>query len=395
MTVMNELPAREIGRRLRLARENSNKLRDEVAKVLEVSCATLALIEQGERQIRFDEIKKLVGLYGVSVNALMRPEAVHINLIPRFRRLKESQSTSVIDAAKLLNIYVRAEVELENILGIKRQPRYPDERRINDGNVKRLAKDHASDLRMWLDIGLEPVSDIFSLLSSKMGIRLYQRNLHSSISGLFVYDEAVGACILLNAKHQYTRRVYSAAHELGHFIGTRHAPETFEKGEMFSSREERYADYFAQSFLAPEESFSSKFREITTGSVKVTRKDVILLADRFGVSREFCVRRLEELNLIGQGTWEWSQATGGITARHEKDAYGKKHRKNDRAKEDAEQPISPRIGLMATRAWEQGLRTEGQLVELLGLHRLTLRTIFNENQSEEGTPDDILKFTVR
>ena len=111
MTVMNELPAREISRRLRLARENSNKLRDEVAKVLEVSCATLALIEQGERQIRFDEIKKLVGLYGVSVNALMRPEAVHINLIPRFRRLKESQSTSVIDAAKLLNIYVRAEVE--------------------------------------------------------------------------------------------------------------------------------------------------------------------------------------------------------------------------------------------------------------------------------------------
>ena len=120
-----------------------------------------------------------------------------------------------------------------------------------------------------------------------------------------------------------------------------------------------------------------------------------MLADRFGVSREFCVRRLEELNLIGQGTWEWSQATGGITARHEKDAYGKKHRKNDRAKEDAEQPITPRIGLMATSAWEQGLRTEGQLVELLGFHRLTLRTIFNENQSEEGTPDGILKFTVR
>ena len=50
---------------------------------------------------------------------------------------------------------------------------------------------------------------------------------------------------------------------------------------------------------------------------------------------------------------------------------------------------------MATRAWEQDLLTEGQLSELSGLYQIPMRTIFYENQSEEGKSDDILKFPIR
>ena len=62
---------------------------------------------------------------------------------------------------------------------------------------------------------------------------------------------------------------------------------------------------------------------------------------------------------------------------------------------EAAQTVSYRIGIFATRAWEQDLLAAGQLSELLGFHRIPLRTIFYENQSEEGKSDDILKFPVR
>ena len=81
--------------------------------------------------------------------------------------------------------------------------------------------------------------------------------------------------------------------------------------------------------------------------------------------------------------------------KHEKKVLGKIPSEKDCAKLEAAQPISNRIGILATRAWVHDLLTEGQLSERLGLHRIPLRTIFYENQSEEGKSDDILKFPVR
>lgn len=65
--------------------------------------------------------------------------------------------------------------------------------------MKALAKQHAKEVRDWLDVGSGPIQDIFSLIESKIGIRLFQKKLDTSISGLFVFDETIGACILLIA----------------------------------------------------------------------------------------------------------------------------------------------------------------------------------------------------
>ena len=391
MTDPNELPAHEIGRRLRVARESANKRQEEAAVAVGLSRPTIVSIENGERYVGINELQTLTKFYGISVSAILRREAVHVNLIPRFRRLNESQSEAVTKAAQCLNDLVRAEVELENLLGIKRAKNYPPEQVINVENVKALAEQHAKELRDRLDIGSGPIADIFSLIEFKIGIRLFQTKLDSSISGLFVYDESVGACILLNVTHPIRRRVYSAAHELGHFIGTRHSPETLEKGERFASREEKYADSFARSFLAPTESFTEAFQKITQGSVTFTRKHVILLAHQFCISREFCIRRLEELGLVRKGTLDWFKKNGKITNQHVIEVLGEEYNKVDHAKAQAKKMVSHRIGLMATRAWEQNLVTEGVLSDLLGMHRVAVREVLNEHQLEEEAMDDILK----
>ena len=182
--------------------------------------------------------------YGISVNALLRREAVHTDLIPRFRKLFETDDDHTAEAVRLMNDLVKTEVELENLLGIERPRNYPPERGIVTGDVTALAEQHAQDLRNWLGPGLGPDSrHFFSLIELDLSIRLYQRRLssRSKVAGLFAYDDAIGACILLNANHPLERRIQSAVHELGHFVGTRHVPEVLEENGQFLSRDERYA----------------------------------------------------------------------------------------------------------------------------------------------------------
>ena len=307
MPDLNEISGHEIGRRLRLARDIAGIRQQSAAHAIGVSRPTLVSIEKGARRVRIQELRRLAHLYGTSVNALLRRESVHTDLVPRFRKLWQAADDHTAEAVRLLNRLVKAEVELENVLGISRRIAYPPERGINTGDVTENAEIHACELRRWLGIGDGPIMDVFSMIELDLGIRLYQRRLssQSKVAGLFAYDAAVGACILLNANHPLRRRIQSAVHELGHFIGTRQAPEVLEDSERFLSREERYANAFGRAFLTPRQGFEESFRQLTAGAEKLTRRHVILLAHRHNISREACVRRLEELELINKGAWAW------------------------------------------------------------------------------------------
>lgn len=393
MADLNELSAQEIGRRLRIARENADIRQDDAAQVIGMSRPTLVSIEKGVRRVRIQEIQMLARHYGVSVNALLRREAVHTDLMPRFRKLRETEDTHTTEAILLFNDLIKADVEMENILGIQRRRNYPAARGINDGDVVALAEKHAKELRDWLGLGPGPIADIFSVIELGLGIRLYQRRLssNSKVAGLFTYDESIGACILLNANHPLPRRIQSAAHELGHFYGTRQTPEVLEDDEKFLSRDERYANTFGRAFLTPAESFSESFRQLKEITGKTTRRLVILLAQQYNISRQACGLRLEELGLVKRGTWAWFENNGGITDDHVREVLGEMTDRRDPAKSDADRPISHRLSLMAHAAWKRGLMSEGQLAELLNVSRVELRGIVDQIELEERETDELLK----
>lgn len=393
MADLNDMTSQEIGRRLRLARESAKIRQDEAAKVIGMSRPTLVSIEKGDRRIRIEELQALTNHYGVSVNAVLRREAVHTDLVPRFRRLRETEDSHTAEAVKLLNDLVKAEVELENILGIERRTNYPPERGINTGDIIELAEQHAQELRDWLGLGSGPISDIFTLMELDLGIRLYQRRLssRSKVAGLYTFDPSLGACILLNANHPVERRIQSAAHELGHFFGTRQAPEVLEENEKFQSREEKYAHGFGRAFLTPRKSFEEAFRQLIAGSDNLTRRHVIILAHQHHISREACVRRLEELGLVKKGIWAWFEANGKITDAQARDVLGDITRQTDAGKDDADRLVSHRLGLMAYAAWKRDLMSEGQLAELLRIGRLNLRALLDQINLEESETDDLFK----
>lgn len=394
MADLNEISAQEIGRRLRLARENADIRQDSAAQVIGMSRPTLVSIEQGIRRVRVQELQRLARYYGTSVNALLRREAVHTDLVPRFRKLRATEHHHTAEAVRLLSDLVRAEVELESVLGIGSRATYPPERAINTGDVIALAEEHAQDLRNWLGLGPGPLADVFTLIESRLRIRLYQRPLssRSRVAGLFAYDPEIGACILLNANHPLERRVHSAVHELGHFVGTREVPEVLDENEQFLSRSERYASAFGRAFLTPRSSFEEGFRHVTAGAAKLSRRHVILLAHHYNISREACVRRLEELGVVNKGAWDYFVSHGGISNAQAHEVLGVAAERRDPAKDEASRPISLRLSQMAHAAWKLDLMSEGQLAELLRLQRIELRVVIDEIELEDNETDDLLKF---
>jgi Zn-dependent peptidase ImmA (M78 family)/DNA-binding XRE family transcriptional regulator len=385
MNLLEQIIPAEAGERLRMARERAKITQAAAASAIGVARTTIVAIEQGERRARMNELQQLAKLYDTSVNALLRRESVHVDLSPRFRKVVGSDDAAAA-AADLMAELAKAEVELEDLLGIKRVRNYPPERPLLPGDVRTQAEQDAAELRQRLGLGIGPVSDIVTLLEMELGVRVYIRRFDGRISGVFAYDEALGPCMLLNANHPRERRTHSAGHETGHFISTRREPEILHFGAVENSREERYANAFARAFLTPARAVLQKFQEMTAGSDRLTRRHVIVLAHFFGVSREAMVRRLEELGSVKPGTWDWFQANGGITDEQSRQVLGDLSAP-DAQKAEADRPTTLRLNLLASEAYRQGLLSEGQLARLLHLDRVELREILGSRELEGGEAD--------
>lgn len=386
MSLILELfPAEDMGERLRLAREDARITQAAAAVAAGIARTTLVAIEKGQRRVRLDELRALTGIYRITINELLRQEPIQINLLPQFRKVAESEDASVDQAVTLLNDLVRAEVELEQLLGISRSAVYPPETPILPGNVRQQAEQDALDLRQWLGLGLNPITDIVSLLELQLGARVYVRRLPPSISGLFAFDEAVGPCILLNANHPRDRRANTAGHETGHFMSTRKSADVLDDATSETAREERYANAFGRAFLMPARAVKQKFQDVTAGASSLSRRHIIVLANYFGVSREALVRRLEELGLIKRDSWDWFVENGGITNEQVIQVLGALPK--DEHKDDADRPISLRMSMMADEVWRRGLLSEGQLARMLRLDRLELRALL-DGLGDEGSEAD-------
>jgi Zn-dependent peptidase ImmA (M78 family)/DNA-binding XRE family transcriptional regulator len=358
MTSFEPIVPADAGERLRIARESAKITQASAAKAIGVARTTIIAIEQGERRARMNELRQLAKLYGTSVNALLRQEAVHVDLAPRFRKVVGSDDQAA-EAAALLAELAKAEAELENLLGVRRVRNYPPERPLLPGDVRAQAEQDAMELRQRLGLGMGPVSDIVTLLEMELGVRVYVRRFDGRISGVFAYDDALGPCMLLNANHPRERRTQSAGHETGHFLSTRR-----------------------------ERAVMQRFQEVTAGSERLTRRHVIVLAHFFCVSREAIVRRLEELGSVKAGTWDWFEANGGITDEQARQVLGDLSAP-DAYKADADRPTSLRLNLLASEAYRQGLLSEGQLARLLHLDRVELREILGSQELEGSEADGV------
>lgn len=215
-------------------------------------------------------------------------------------------------------------------------------------------------------MGLGPIPDLIGLLEHELGLRIFVWPLPSQISGLYAYDPAIDACILINAKHDWKRRIQTAIHETGHFVSDRSHADILEGDELSPSTEERFAKRFGSALLMPASAVRARFVEVTGSENKFDVSALILLAHQIGVATEAMCRRLEELGLLPQGTWD-SIRDRGFARDLERDVVGE-------MSVHPKPPLIPtRLAYLAALALDRELLSEGQLCDLLAVDRSELR----------------------
>lgn len=358
-----------LGARLRSVRETAGLTQSQAASELGVARTTIVAIEKGTRRVKPDELVKLGRLYGESVGRLLRPDALVPDMTLQFRR-SDAEPTSdepSIEVTRRLQQLAAHYVEVEKRLGVPLIAHYPAEYQIRRGQLPQQAEDLAQQTRYLLGAGpRSPLFELERLLETEIGFRIFTRALPSKIAGAFAFHEALGPCVILNALHPAPRRLWTLAHELGHFMTSRHNVNVLRLDEGDS---ERFADLFAGALLLPAAELRRQWAVHQAAEGRFSTRHLIYLAAQFGVSVEAATRRLEALELVASGTYEMLRGRG-LNEQLVKQVLG-----------EAEElrPRSPsRFGLLVADAYDRGLYSEGQVAQMLGVDRLKARELLDE-----------------
>jgi len=166
---------------------------------------------------------------------------------------------------------LRDYLELEEIMEAPLVRKYSPVYAVAGLPLAQAAESVALEERNRLGLGDGPVPILRYLLEQDVGVRLFYLSLPSGFSELYVYDEALGACMAINSQHPEERRRWSAAHGYLHLLVHRYKAEVaVEYGYRRQPESERLADAFARYFLMPTGGLTRRFNDILRTQGKAT-----------------------------------------------------------------------------------------------------------------------------
>jgi Zn-dependent peptidase ImmA (M78 family)/DNA-binding XRE family transcriptional regulator len=377
--ILEQLDSRVIGGRLQDARRASGLTQQAVADEMGMSRTTVVAIEKGERRVSAEELIQLARRYRRPVSYFVGRQTLTEGFVAQFRASeRQTLETNSEYEAVALDLQTRSEdfVELERVSGIGNLRPYPPLYETTGGTSDQVASEIAASERNRLGLGDGPIGNLRERLEAEVGLRIFYFAMPSKIAGVFAFNEDLGACIGINAKHPRDRRQWSLAHECGHFLMHRYQAEiTILLERRLSSARERVADSFAENFLMPASGLNRRFTEIHRASPKgATLGDIVSLANLYQVSVQALVLRLETLKRLSPGTWD-RLITEGFAAHEAQHLLGI----------DANPPVGDlfpqRYVSLAVTAFRNGQLSEGQLARYLRTDRLSARLTVEEFQN--------------
>lgn len=150
----------------------------------------------------------------------------------------------------------------------------------------------ANDILLKFNITEENLPVDIDYILKRLNIDCYEVELPDNISGV-LDTRSTKAIILVNKAHSESRKRFSKAHELGHyllqkdFIGLRVDKQLFFRNNTSKKgidKEEIEANKFAASLLIPETILTKIIFNKTTPFDTENEEDMSLLAKKFGVS---------------------------------------------------------------------------------------------------------------
>lgn len=209
-------------------------------------------------------------------------------LKPRKLRTHKNIPTKDFNKDTILGIEkISQRIELIEDLGLLADNTIEFDKLEFDSNPKEYAstirtflkiEDTASKTKNWLKYWIDHLE--------KAGVFISQTSLQDKLSGFLFVSQSGNTTIVLNVGEPQTRRLFTLAHELGHFLLAR-------KRKSFSyETEERYCNSFAGNLLIPSNILAESpdiQKYIENGLLD---GDLLAFAKSYGISPETALRRL-------------------------------------------------------------------------------------------------------
>lgn len=393
VNILDKIDLRQLGERLQQARKKCGMTQADAAQIINAARTTIVAIEKGERRLKPNELIKLARAYGQAVSNFVRQSPIIEPFEVQFRaayRRSETEESQINPAILRLEELCQNYLELEKIMDAPLPRNYPQEYDVTNMPIEAAAESIAIAERQRLGLGDSPIPILRDVLEQSVGLRIFYLEMPSKYSGLYSYDEQLGGCIAINAKHPEERRRWSLAHEYLHFLAHRRKPVLdYENQYQRKPDTERLADSFPDHFLMPTSGLLKRFNDMYQTHGKFTPTNLFTLAHYYGVSIEALGNRLESIKLIPSGTVERLRDRG---------------LKVRKVQQELELEAIPQrtdmlpihYQYLAIEAFDQGLITEGRFADFLGVDRLETRRIAEVlRQHSSGMMEEIAHLDLR
>lgn len=298
---------RQLGARLRAAREASGFTQENAAEFLQVSRPTVSQIEAGKTRLDSLTLRQLATLYRRPIESFFgptEPRAATDDLV-----MKKVAGLAPTDRAVVTQFlqFCRNLAFVRRLLGRTRRER-ASSRPIGTRARKYAAEVAAKEERDLLGLADAPIGErLFDLLET-LGLAVYRAPLNDPrLSGLLVNHPEAGPVIFVNASQSRWRQVFTAAHEFGHYLFHRSdqpvACRIFTlagKQEALDITAEEFVNAFTSEFLMPEDGIKRLLVEMGAASDRLNPEDVVRLQRHFGVSFQAMLYRLLRLRLLSE-----------------------------------------------------------------------------------------------
>lgn len=415
---------KELGRRLRSARDAVGMTQEDAASRLGVSRPTLAQIEAGNRPVSSLELDHLAAIYGRDIRDLLAPDYVEDDaLTALFRAQPGFELTSDVRSALITwRNKARALDDLEQLLEMPRRlctaALYSSPLPSSRWPAIQQGEQVGEEERSRLGLGKAPTPSLPDLLESQ-GVRTAVEPLPDNVSGLTLIGRGQGLLVVVNETHGTPRHRFSFAHEYAHVLLDRSRGGVVSRVEDRDELMEIRANAFAAAFLMPAESVRAFVYELGKGGASretadvydggpevpvrvegraaprsrdIQMYDVIRIAEHYGVSRMAMIYRLKNLRLITQPELETLKA-------QEEDRYTEEMAgvlgAKPRAEPEPSSAFRRRFVGCLLEAYRRSLISRGKLLELgglIGLSRTELEILEDvggpseQEKTDEGDP---------
>lgn len=347
-----------LNERLLHARKQVGLTLESVSEKTGIGISSLSDYENGKREPRISQLKKLSDTYHRPFSFFLDEGPVSTEAV--LWREKPEEGAGEIESRFLKLCFQYS--HLERLLDDPVAGDLPNESGNSADYGYLQAENLANNVRNLLRLGDHPGNTLYRVLEERCGIKLFYKDFLPSGSALSSKSDSFGYAIILNPANKRWRRNFDLAHELFHLLTWEiFEHNTAETSNVASNMEDKYAQCFARNILMPPDALKNTI-ETHKKNGKLYIESLFDIARLFDVSLDTLIWQIHM-------TYNWGKNIEGNTQGLIK-RVKEREKQVEQKRMDTKPPEWPeRYFALAHQALNEGKISTGKFAEYLEISR--------------------------